>query len=118
MQEAILNLLTEHLLETILGIISLVISYYVIPAIKNDLVPFLKEKRLYNIVEKFVCATEKLAETGVIEKVDKKEKVIDLLEKKGITVTLEVEAFIESAVKQLDLMGEVIVETIKEEETE
>ncbi len=112
MQEAIMNLLTEHLLETILGIVSLVVSYYIIPAIKNDLVPFLKEKRVYNLVEKFVSAVEKLVETGVLEKVDKKQKVIELLEAKGITVTLEVEAFIESAVKQLDLIGNTVVDTI------
>ena len=88
MQEAIMELLTEHLLETILGIISLVISYYVIPAIKNDLVPFLKEKRIYNLVEKFVNAVEKLAETGVLPKVDKKQKVIELQNKKAEIVKL------------------------------
>lgn len=112
MQEAITSLLTEHLLETILGIISLVISYYVIPAIKNDLVPFLKEKRIYNLVEKFVSAVEKLAETGILPKVDKKQKVIELLEAKGIAVTLEVEAFIEGAVKQLDLIKDTVSDTL------
>lgn len=112
MQEAILSLLTEHLLGTILGIISLVVSYYIIPAIKNDLVPFLKEKRVYNLVEKFVNAAEKLAETGIIEKADKKQMVVDLLTSKGIVVTKEVELFIEGAVKQLDLVENAFVETI------
>lgn len=116
MQEAILNLLTEHLLETILGVISLVVSYYVIPTIKNDLVPFLKEKRVYNLVEKFVGAAEKLAETGVIPKIDKKKTVIELLEKKGVVITSDVEAFIEGATKQLDLIGETVVNTIEVEE--
>lgn len=116
MQEAIIELFTEHLLETILGIISLVISYYIIPAIKNDLIPFLKEKRVYNLVEKFVNAVEKLAETGVIEKVDKKAKVIELLESKGIVITEEIGAFIEGAVKQLDLVKDAIVDTINVED--
>ena len=40
-------------------------------------IPWLKEKRLYNIVKSFVQAVEKLSETGVIEKADKKAK--DLL---------------------------------------
>ena len=95
-----------------MGIISLVISYYVIPVIKNDLVPFLKEKRIYNLVEKFVSAVEKLAETGILPKVDKKQKVIELLEAKGIAVTLEVEAFIEGAVKQLDLIKDTVSDTL------
>lgn len=112
MQEAIIDLLTEHLLETILGIISLIVSYYVIPAIKNDLIPFLKEKRVYNLVEKFVSAVEKLTETGVIEKGNKKQKVIELLESKGIVITPEIEAFIEGAVKQLDLIKDTIVDTV------
>lgn len=116
MQEAIMKLLTEHLLETILGVISLVVSYYVIPAIKNDLVPFLKEKRVYNLVEKFVGAAEKLAETGVIPKIDKKKTVIELLESKGIVVTSEVKAFIEGAVKQLDIVENTFVDTIDADE--
>ena len=115
MREAIENLLTEHLLETILGILSIVVSYYVLPAIKNDFVPFLKEKRVYNLVEKFVGAVEKLAETGVIERFDKKKKVIELLESKGVVVNDEVEAFIEGAVKQLDLITNTVVDTVTEE---
>lgn len=115
MREAIESLLTEHLLETILGILSIVVSYYVLPAIKNDFVPFLKEKRVYNLVEKFVGAVEKLAETGIIEKFDKKQKVIELLESKGIVINDEVEAFIEGAVKQLDLIANTVVDTVTEE---
>ena len=116
MQEAIINLLTEHLLETILGVISIAVSYFILPAIKNDLVPFLKEKRIYSLVEKFVGAAEKLAEIGIIEKIDKKDKVIELLESKGIVVNDAVEAFIEGAVKQLDLIKDTVVDTVTEEE--
>ena len=44
-----------------------------------------------------------MAETGKIERGEKKYYVIDLLIDKGYTITDEVEAFIESAVKELDM---------------
>ena len=118
MTELILNAVTENVLDIVIAILSIVVSVYVIPLIKNELKPWLEEKRLYNIVQKFVQAAEKLAESGVIPKVDKKSKVLELLASKGITVTPEIEGFIESAVKELDLVTGTIVETIKETETE
>lgn len=114
MQELILELLTEHLLEFILSILSLVVSYYVVPAIKNDLVPFLKDKRIYNLLSKFVNAVEKLADAGVIEKVDKKNEVIKLLNSQGIVVDEKLDAFIESAVKELDVILDTTKTEIKE----
>lgn len=116
MLEAIINVITDNVLDIVIATLSIIVSYYVIPAIKNDLVPWLKEKRLYNLVQKFVEAVEKLAETGVIEKVDKKAKVIELLEAQGIVITTEIEAFIESAVKQLDLITEVTKNEFLEDE--
>ena len=116
MNEAIIKVVTENVLEVIITIISIVVSYYIIPCIKNDLVPWLKEKHLYSTVKKFVQAAEKLAESQIIEKVDKKAKVIELLEKQGIEVTEEIEAFIESAVKELDLVTNTIKEEIKKNE--
>ena len=116
MQEAIIKVVTENVLEIIIAIISLIVSYYIIPCIKNDLVPWLKEKRLYSTVKKFVQAAEKLAESNVIIKVDKKAKVIELLEKQGVEVTEEIEAFIESATKELDLITNTIKEKIKKDE--
>ena len=103
------------LLEIIATIIAILISCYVIPAIKNDLVPWLKEKRLFSLIKTFVEAAEKLAETGAIEKIDKKQTVINLLENKGIDVDLATEAFIEAAVKQLDLITTTVKDEIKEE---
>jgi hypothetical protein len=104
MTEAINSTITENVLDIIIAVISIVVSYYIIPAIKNDLVPWLKDKRIYDLVKRFVEAAEKLAETGAIDKSEKKQKVIEFLEEKGIIVTVEIEAFIESAVKQLDLV--------------
>lgn len=119
----ILDAILPNILEIIVTIISLVVARYVIPYIKDDMIPWLKEKRLYNIVKSFVQAAEKLAESGVIEKVQKKDKVIELLKKKGIEINETVEAFIESCVKELDLISstfydEIVIEADEKEEAE
>lgn len=109
MSNEIIKVLIENGLEVIIAIISIVVSYYIIPAIKDDLIPFLQEKRLFNVVKNLVKAAEKMAESGVIEKCDKKEKVIELLRKKGIQITDEVDALIEACVKELDLISGTII---------
>jgi hypothetical protein len=118
MSETILNAILPNILEIIVTIISLVVSYYAIPYIKNDLIPMLKEKHLYDLVKKFVQASEKMAESGVIEKTYKKSMVIRLLENKGIAVDKTIESFIESAVKELDIATTVIYEEVTEVELE
>lgn len=112
------SVLLNNIFEIIITIISLIVSYYVIPCIKNDLVPWLKEKHLYSTVKKFVQAVEKLAESGAIEKDEKKEMVIELLEMKGIKVNSIIDAFIESCVKELDIISSTVYETIIETELE
>ena len=104
-----------NLLEIIATLLTLLVSCYVLPFIRKDLIPWLKEKRMLSLIKTFVEAAEKLAETGAIQKVDKKQTVINLLENKGIEVTLEVESFIEAAVKQLDLIANTVKDEIKEE---
>lgn len=116
MLETIWNLILPNLLEIIMTIISLIIARYVIPCIKNDLVPWLKEKHLYNIIKNFVQAAEKLAESGAIPKADKKAKVIEFLENRGIIVDKNAEALIESCVKELDMATSVIYETVVDAE--
>ena len=96
----------------------MIIARYVIPYIKNDFMPWLKDKRIYGIVKSFVQAAEKLAESGVIEKIDKKAKVIELLTNKGIVVDATVDAFIESCVKELDMVTSVVREEITKTEVE
>ena len=118
MSETILNAILPNILEIIITIISLVVSYLAIPYIKNDLIPMLKEKRLYELVKKFVQAVEKMAESGTIEKTNKKAMVIRLLENKGIAVDKTIESFIESAVKELDIATTVIYEEVTEVELE
>ena len=116
MLKTILDSILPNILEIILTIISLVISYYVIPYIKNEFIPWLKEKHLYSIVKSFVQAVEKLAESGVIPRGEKKKKVIELLENKGIIVNETIDAFIESCVKELDIISSVVYEEIAKEE--
>ena len=118
MLETIWNEILPNILEIILTIISIIIARYVIPFIKNDVVPWLKEKKLYGTVKKFVQAVEKLAESGAIDKKDKNEKVIEFLQSKGIVVDSTVKAFIESAVKELDMAASAIVEEIVKEDIE
>ena len=118
MKETITTVITENVLEIVLTFISLAVSYYVIPCIKSDLIPWLKEKHLYDTVVKFVNAVEKLYESGIVEKGNKKQMVIELLQEQGIEVNTTVEAYIESAVKELDLITNTIIEEIKKDEKE
>lgn len=115
MLETILNSILPNILEIVLTIISFVVSCYVIPYIKGDLIPSLKEKRIYNVVKNFVQAVEKMAEAGIIPKTDKKKKVVELLESKNISVNVEVEAVIESCVKELDIITSTIYKEIVSE---
>jgi hypothetical protein len=114
MWEATWNLILSNVLEIVLTIISIVVARYVIPYIKTDLIPWLKEKRLLSIIKGFVRAAEKMAESGLIKKANKKDFVIGLLKKNGVTVDDTVDAFIESCVKELDMVGSIIFEEIEE----
>lgn len=82
----------ELIVKIVFLVLSTVVTLYV--------VPWLKEKRLYDTVKKMVDAAEKWAETNNI---NKKQWVIAQLESKGITVNEYVEALIEAAVKELDI---------------
>ena len=83
-------------IDTIVRIVFLVLGTVVTVYI----VPWLKEKGLYDIVKKMVQGAEKWAETYDI---DKKEWVIERLEARGIEVNDYVEALIESACEELDI---------------
>ena len=114
--EVILDVVLEDSLKIVLSLISVLITYYVLPIIKTDLVPWLKEKRIYSTVKKFVQAAEKLADAGTIEKKDKSDYVIGLLENNGITVDDTVKAFIESCCKEIDIVVNVTKDEILKEE--
>ena len=83
--------------------ISIITTVIIIPWLKNTVIPWLSEKRLYGIVKTYVRAAEKMADSGFIVKSEKKRFVRDMLESKGVNVTEEIDALIESAVEELDL---------------
>ena len=82
----------DPIVKIVFILIGTLISVYV--------VPWLKEKRLYDTVRTLVEAAQKLAENNPL---DKKSWVLAQLEALGIKRTAFVEAVIESAVKQLDI---------------
>lgn len=118
MLQEIMVAIAPNIFEIVLAIVSLVAANYVVPYIKNDFMPWFKEKRLYGTVKKFVQAAEKMAEANIINKVDKKAKVVELLKNSGIEVNDVIDAFIESCVKELDTITSVVYEEIIETEVE
>lgn len=114
-----LNILASNAIEFAFAILLAVITCFLIPwarstaapFIAGTVVPWLKEKRLYGIVKHFVEAAEKLSENNTI---NKKEYVVHLLESKGIEITDEVEAYIESAVINLDRTVSEMIDVITE----
>lgn len=100
--------LIQQILDTAMRLVALIVtalvSYYIVPFLKSTVIPWLKEKHLYSIIVKFVQAAEKMGETGAIPKEEKKKFVISMLHEKGIVVTPEIDALIESAVTELDNM--------------
>lgn len=97
MNEIILQALSGFAEVAIVAAVGIA-TYY----IKTAIIPWLKDKQIYSTVKKFVQAAEKLGDVGTIDKAEKKAYVISLLESKGIKVTREIEALIESAVLELD----------------
>ena len=85
--------LINILAELTVGMVSLVIAYF--------LIPWLKEKRLIGIVRNAVEAAEKLSEH---KSIDKKEYVKKILSAMGIRLSETVEAIIEGCVLELDLL--------------
>lgn len=93
----------ENLAEIVSAIIGLVFSTIIFPWFRDTAIPWLKEKHLFGRVYRCVKAVEKMAESGAIEKIDKKKHAIKMLEKMGVTVDDNVDAMIEAAVIDLDI---------------
>jgi len=102
MSEIVMTL-ANCLLELVFAVAGVVFTTVVIPWIVKSVIPWMKQKHIYSIVQKLVKAAEKQAEAGTLLKADKKAYVIRLLEAQGITVTEEIDAFIEAAVMELDI---------------
>jgi hypothetical protein len=88
-------------MEMWIDVIVKIIFIFLSTAVTLYVIPWLEEKQIYSLVVKHVEAAEKLAEN---DKFDKKQWVIDRLVKAGVKVTPVVEAFIEAAVKELDIV--------------
>lgn len=110
--EETLNACLTNLAQVVALTISILVSYYVLPFIKNTMIPKLKEQRNYDVIQKLVLGVEQMAQSGAIQKVDRKDMVVKMLEGKGITVNDEINVLIESCVKQLDLMTSTAVSEI------
>lgn len=102
--------MTEMIIELVALLLKIVVvaclgllTKHALPWMQEVAIPWLKERHLYNLICCFVRAAEKLADTGVIDKTTKKEYVVKLLKQKGINITSEVDALIESAVLDLDM---------------
>lgn len=102
----VINTLISGLMQLVFAVAGAAFTGIFVPWMVKTGLPWLKEKRIYSIVRKFVQAAEQQAEAGFIRKGDKKEYVEKMLVAKGITITDEVDAFIESAVKELDLAAQ------------
>lgn len=118
--EAFYTEIAGGILQVVCALIGVLLTAVVVPWLKTSAIPWMKEKQLYGLVQKFVQAAEKLAETGVLERKDKKQYVVKLLEQNGYKVNTETEAFIESAVKELDMTMQTgwdeIVEVFEDED--
>lgn len=91
MAEEIFKVLLDHIFEIVFAIMGMFVTAYV--------VPWLKEKKLYDSVKIAVRAAEKWAQTHDI---NKRQWVEELLTSQGITVTPIISGMIESAVTELD----------------
>lgn len=109
---AFYNEIANGVLQIVCAVIGILLTAIVVPWLKHNAIPWLKEKQLYGIVSKFVHAAEKLAETGVIDRESKRNYVVSLLKNKGYDITPETEAFIESAVKELDMAAKLGIDEI------
>lgn len=99
-------------LQVILMAIALAFTKVLLPWVRHTLIPWMENKHLMDIVRIFVAAAEKQGETGAIVKERKKEYVINMLQRKGIIITPEIEDMIEAAVEELDLLGDQLIDAI------
>lgn len=95
-------IIADCIVKAIEIVLTYVVCKVIIPWIKNEAIPWLKEKRLYNFICKAVRAAEKMCDSGEIQKGKKLDWVIKVLKARGVEITPEVRAMIESAVGNLD----------------
>ena len=94
----------NYAVKFIFSFISLLITAY--------LVPWLKQKRVLGIIRKAVEAAEKLSENMEI---NKKDYVIEIIQRAGVKVTPVIDAMIEGCVKELDIVARDFLEAADSE---
>lgn len=101
------NEVASLIVKLINAVLAVLLGEIALPWVKTQMIPWLRERRLERIVAVAVQAAEKLASSGQIDKKDKYDYVVGVLEHKHIAITPETRAFIESAVYELDntIMG-------------
>lgn len=122
MDNTLYQLIMDSATSTIRLVVYAVFAVLLVPWLKNSAIPWLKEKQLYGIVLRLVRAAEKMGAAGKISKEAKLDYVVGMLAQRGITLTPEVRALIESAVYAIDeemaKVGTVIHETTVTETVE
>lgn len=98
-----ITLLTDSLLNLVLVIISIAISSYLVPWLKQKYTAE-KVNNVYDIVKKAVEAAEKIYSESGMGPI-RKDYVVKYLKDKGINISeADLNILIESAVKTLDLL--------------
>lgn len=97
-----MTVLYEQIIKLIFTALSLIFSSIVLPWIVTVGIPWLKERRLFGLIRKYVEGAEKKAHSGQISPSEKKSVVLTLLQAKGITITPEIDILVEAAVTELD----------------
>lgn len=101
-----------QIVVAIIGLVSAVITTVLVPYIKTKL-DVEQQKKLQMWIQIGVSAAEQLAKTGIIQKRDRKQYVLDLLAKHGMTADLDlIDAMLEGAV--YDLPAKVTAAELKE----
>lgn len=95
--------------------VSVVAAAVVIPWLRKELIPWLKDRRVYGMITRLVQAAEKVWQYDEAAGQEKYKYVVNILKAKGIEITDEVEAYIESAVKELDLVTMGVMNNIADE---
>lgn len=95
--------LSGSIAEVIVLVLGIIITRYLVPFLKEKYTAT-KVKNTYELVKKAVEAAEKMfPESGTGE--TKRQYVIDFIKEKGINITdKDLDVFIESAVKILDIL--------------
>ena len=89
--------------------IGLLLTYYILP--------WAKQQIWYSVIKKFVQAAEKQAEAGNIEKPGKKNYVLSLMKMFHIPINDITLALMESAVQELDILKNEMMQYLVEDST-